>query len=75
MNSNIEHLILCENIRNLRKNNGLSKKEMAKLLGIGIKRLNLLEQNIIPKRLSCSIIIKIYKNFGILPKDIFSKLI
>ena len=75
MNNNIECFVLCENIKKLRKNNSLTKSEMAKLLGIGRKSLDLLEHNIIPKRLSCNVITNIHKNFGILPKDIFTTLI
>lgn len=71
MSNEKEIRTFCENIRYLRKKNGLSKKEMAKKLSIGIKSLNSIGSGIIPKRVTVDIIYAIYENFGILPKDIF----
>ncbi len=48
---------------------------MAKILGIGVKSFNALENNIIPKRLGVEVLIRIHNIFGILPKDILSKII
>ena len=75
MKDRIESLILCENIRRLRKSEGLSKNKMAKILGISVKSLNSLEKSIIPKRLGLEVLIRIRNTFGILPKDILSKII
>ena len=48
--------ILCKNIKILREKNKLSKKEMAKRLGIGVIALSKLESGILPKRLSVKIL-------------------
>ncbi|MBQ8497711.1 MAG: helix-turn-helix transcriptional regulator [Clostridia bacterium] len=65
--------IFCENIRKIRLEYGLSKKEMAKILEIGIKSLNSLENGKIPPRLNCLIFYKIQENFGIRPGDLFDE--
>ena len=57
--------ILCKNIKILREKNKLSKKEMAKCLGIGVIALSKLESGILPKRLSVKILFLIERDFGI----------
>lgn len=64
--------IFCENIKTLRKREGLSKKEMAEKLGIGIKNLTLLERGVVSKRLGANILINIQRNFHISPNKMFS---
>ena len=63
-------LALCENVKFLRKRDGLSKQEMARKLRISIRSLSMLEKGIIPERLSCDLLINIYFAFGISPTDI-----
>ena len=70
-----ETVLFCKNILRLRRRAKLSKKEMAKVLGIGTKSLNLLESGKIPPRLSCEIFCAIHRQFGILPKDLFTTLL
>lgn len=65
--------IFCENIKKIRLKYGLSKKGMAKILEIGIKSLNSLENGKIPLRLNCLIFYKIQENFGIRPSDLFDE--
>ncbi len=67
---NVE-LIFCANVKELRKKNNLSKREMAKRLGIGVKSLTLIENGIIPPRLNCEILFYIRKSFGVKPSDLF----
>ncbi len=62
----------CNNISVLRIRNGLSKKKMAQIMGISVKTLSLLENNILPRRLKCGALIKIHDYFGILPSEIMS---
>ena len=57
--------ILSHNILYLRKSSNITKKEMARILGIGIKTLNNVEQGILPPRLSVEILFRIYKLFGV----------
>ena len=44
---------------------------MAKVLGIGTKTLTEIENGILPPRLSCDILIKVYEVFHILPNMMF----
>ena len=66
--------ILMKNIEYIRNKNMLSKKEMAKILGISTNTLNKIENGIISKRITVEIIYRIYKTFGILPSQQFKPL-
>ena len=66
-----ESIIFCQNIKKLREREKLSKKDMAKRIGIGVKSLTMLENSILPKRLTCEIVFKIQDEFNIHPKNIF----
>lgn len=46
---------------------------MAQKLDISVKSLSTLEKGAIPSRLSVSIVIKIYKIFGIKPAQMFAE--
>lgn len=61
-----------ENIRQIREKNHLSYEEMAKRLGISKKALLSIEDGILPPRLSCAILFRIQREFGVSPKDMFS---
>lgn len=63
--------ILCKNICYLRRVHGLSKKEMANKLGIGIYSLTKLESGILPPRLTTNVLLRIYDVFGIKPAKMF----
>ncbi len=65
--------IFCENVKRLRQREGLSKKEMAKKLGIGVKSLTLIESGIVSKRLGANVLLNILNNFNIYPSDMFSR--
>lgn len=67
----LENLI-C-NIAYLRKRLGISKREMAKLLGIGVATLQKLEQGILPPRLGVELFFHIQRNFGIAPVTILTR--
>ena len=56
---------LSYNISYLRKSNNITKREMAKILSIGIKSLNKIEQGIIPPRLSVEVLFRIRDYFGV----------
>ena len=74
MNVQKESEILCSNICRLRKKYQLSKREMAKILGIGIYSLTKIESGVIPPKLGCEMLFRIYDNFEIKPRDIFAPL-
>lgn len=60
------------NVTWLRKSNGLSKKKMANLLGLGVGSLNKIERGELPPRLDVSILFRLRDCFGISPKDLFA---
>ena len=64
-------ITFCNNVKKLREINKLSKKEMAKRLHTSVKSLSMLEQGIIPRRMSLRVAISISKEFGIPISDIF----
>ena len=64
---------LSHNILYLRKRHNITKKEMAKILGIGIKTLNKIEQGILPPKTSVEILFKIHNHFGIPLSFLISK--
>ena len=66
-----EIITFCQNIKILRERNGLSKKKMAEILGIGVKSLSNLEQGIMPPKMGTNIIFKISQHFKIKPCELF----
>lgn len=57
------------NVAWLRKHYGISKKNMAKLLRIGVGTLTKIENGELPPRLSVKVIFNIHSCFGINPRD------
>lgn len=57
------------NLKYLRKSNGISKRKMAKLLGIGIGSLNKIESGKLPPRLGVSVFFDVQRLFGITPQE------
>jgi len=70
-----EILNFCRNVKILREDNNLSKKEMAKILGIGIGSLTKVEKGEIPKRMRANVIINIFNYFHVLPNNLFEKIL
>ena len=56
------------NVAWLRKHYGLSKKEMAEIMGIGIGSLNKVERGEMPPQMKVDVLIRIYKQFGVSPE-------
>ena len=67
--------ILCKNIAFLRRENHLSKKEMAAILGIGVQSLTKLENGELPPHLRVDVIFHIYDRFRIHPQALVSQLL
>ena len=63
--------ILCQNIKFLRQKHKLTKTQMSQILGVSIKTLNRLENGILPPRISCELIFRIQRHFGIQPRQLF----
>ena len=64
-------LAFCANIRHLRNRCGLSKQKMAHILGVGVKTLNALEADVVPRRLGGSALIRAADFFGISTDALF----
>ena len=61
-----------KNLCALREEHCLTPDEMAKRLGVSEKTLLAIENGQLPPRLSCSILFRIQRKFGVSPKDLFS---
>ena len=60
------------NIIRIRKKYGLSKKEMAKIMHIGVGSLSMLEKGEMPKRMSVDAVFYLSAYFGIRCSDWFA---
>ena len=60
-----------DNIKQLRHSHNLSKKSMAKIMGIGIGSLNKLESGILPPRVDVQCLLNLNKHFGISISELF----
>ena len=69
-----QHLDLenfSNNIKQLRKTHGLSKKEMASIMGIGVGSLTKLEQGILPPKATVQILLNLHEHFGSSISELF----
>lgn len=74
MNTKKEQLlIVCDNIKFLRKKAGYSKKRMAETLDVSVRTISMLERGIVPERLSCQLLFNAQAEFGINPTDLLKK--
>lgn len=67
-----EFAVFCENIRLLRVKNGLTKRQMAKIMGIGIESLNKIERGTVPERLKVEAFLFTANYFNYAPDELFS---
>lgn len=67
--------IFMKNIVWLRKKNELTKKEMAKILGISVCSLNKIEKGVFPPRTKVDIVVAIHCRFGIGPSEMVTELL
>lgn len=74
MNEEQSLTIFCQNIRILRIKNGLSQKEMAKILRIGVGSLRTIEAGHIPPRLGCNVLYYAAVHFGLRTSTLFAPL-
>ena len=61
----------CEKIRTLRRVHLLSTREMADIMGINVKTLEMLERDILPKHLSSEAIFRMDEHIDIPPGRLF----
>ncbi len=74
MNEDQSLTIFCQNIRILRIKNGLSQKEMAKILRIGVGSLRTIEAGHIPPRFGCNAFYYAAVHFGLRISALFAPL-
>ena len=63
--------VFCENLRRLRKEANLTKKEMARKLGISVYLLSQIEKGKVSNRITVNLILRVYSEFKILPSELF----
>lgn len=66
-----ENQIFCNNMLKLRNHFGMTQRDFAKALHIGVHSLAMIEKGNIPDRLGATILIRIYHCFGIMPSEMF----
>lgn len=64
-------LALCDNIRRLRKESGMTLHAMAHALGTSVQTLSSLEHNVIPKRLRYAVLIRAARCFQMTTEELF----
>lgn len=67
-----ELAVFCENIRLLRERNGLTKKQMTEIMGIGMASLNKIEKGIVPEKLKVEALLYTANYFHYAPHELFS---
>lgn len=68
-----EFVILMHNIAWLRTHHGLTKIEMAKILGVSVKTLNKIESGVFPIQLGVSVLANVYFHFGLRPNVLLAQ--
>lgn len=63
----------CANIAYLRRSRGLTQKEMALILGIGIRSLRMLEKGTIPRNLGVQMLIPLARFSGVRIMTLFGE--
>ncbi len=71
MSTEPEIKAFCKNVKALRETFNLSKKSMSNILGIGISSLNKIESGVLPPRLNCDVLFRIYAIFKVPPSKLF----
>ncbi len=74
MTTDQERLIFCANVRYLRDQHGLSKRDMADILRVGVKTITSLEHNTVPPRLSSAVLFRISQHFHVRICELFRPL-
>ncbi len=66
--------IFCHNVALLRTRRGLSLREMARILHIGVPTLMKIEAGEIPPSLDCEVLLRLASYFGLKPGELFRPL-
>ena len=68
-----EYKNVCDNIRWLRRQRGLSRTATAKKLHIALKTLDLLESGVFPERINIGIFFYVHQVFGVSPNTLLTR--
>ena len=71
MNTDQEFDIFCKNVRFLRQKSGLSQKEMAAIMRIGVKSLRKIENGVFPPRLGIDAMFYLSRHFHLKIRQLF----
>lgn len=66
--------IFMENVVHLRRAHGLSRRNMAEILGIGVKSLHKIERGVMPPRLRVDVLFRIQTYFNLSPAALFQQM-
>ena len=72
MNTDLEFLCFCQNVRRLRTEAGLSQKEMAQIMGIGVYSLRKIELGTFPPRAGVDMFFRLRDTFHISIVSLFT---
>lgn len=72
MNTDLEFLCFCQNVRRLRTEAGLSQKEMAQIMGIGVYSLRKIELRMFPPRAGVDMFFRLRHTFHISIVSLFT---
>lgn len=72
MNPTTELVTLCRNLSRLREAHNLTKTQMAKILGIGMNSLALIEKGVCPPTLGVNDLLRVCRHFRLPIRDLFS---
>lgn len=67
--------IFCRNVACIRRRQGLTQKEMALILGIGIRSLRMLEKGCVPENLGVQMLIPLARLAGVRVSTLFHELL
>jgi len=70
-NKNNDINVFCQKVKTIRKENNLSKKEMAQIMGISVYALTIIEGGDLPDEVDVSVLLKIHEHFGVAPSSMF----
>ena len=75
MNPTDRERIFCENVKILREQHHLSKREMARRMGIGLTTLNELEAGRLPRRLKAGAFLRLMDLSGLTGEELLSPIL
>lgn len=66
-----EIAVFCGNVKILREQHGLTKNEMARIMGVSPASLRRIEAGELPKHLSAEVVLRLAEHFELKPHQLF----